>query len=150
MERFTPILKEVAVSGLLAVLTVRHRRNNLGGMGLSLIAGSLFVIAAVFLAIAGFYFLQTFYSAPVAFALMGLLLIVAGAFMLFMGRRAAIRREMLIAAQSQAEVARLVDLVADDLGHELADNIADPVRENPKSAMAAAIIAGFLTGGRVH
>ncbi len=146
MERLMPVIKEAVVSGLIAQATRRDRRLDLAGIELVALSGFVLMLATVFASLAGYHWLTQYYSPPAAYIMISGVLLLSSAIFFLIGLRAMNRGERKSVKQSREEISKLVDVITDDL----AEDIAEPVRENPKTALAAAALAGFLAGDRIH
>ncbi len=146
MERLLPIVKEAVVSGLIAQATHRDRRSDMAGIGLIIFAGVVFLLAVIFCAMAGYHWLAQQYSTPVSFSIIAGTLLVTSALFFVLGQKAMGHSQRNSTRRSREEISKLFDIVTD----ELSQDIAEPVKENPKTSLAAAAIAGFLAGDRIH
>ncbi len=146
MEGMLPVLKEAIVSGVVATATRRGPRKKLAGMAVMVFAGLVLFLAIVFIALANYEWLSAQYSSPVAYLVIGLTLLLLSAITFFLARASLHSHERNIDEHSREEISRLVDLLAEELSGEL----AEPVRNNPKTSLAAAAVAGFLAGDRLH
>lgn len=146
MENLMPVLKQVAVEGLLAQTSRRNFRSGLAGIGWYVLAGCGMVLALVFGGIAVYGWL-TLYMAPhsAAAVIAILFLLLAGGFFV-LGQRLFKRGVYEDELRSRTHAEQMVAMISDDLCREL----AEPVRDNPKSALLAAAVAGFLTGDRMR
>lgn len=144
---FSPVIKQVITQGILGSAKAKVRYNT-AGIALFGLAGSVGFLGLVFLAIAWNNYLLSAYSAPVAAAVTGgsvllLALVISGCGYWILRRRKSAGN--LIPAKEK-EVEDMIDLVLDSMLSEL----EEPIRQNPKTAMAIAGLAGLVAGDRLH
>jgi len=145
MERLLPLIKGAAVNGLVAKASGREQRKMAAGAGMFVLAAGIFFLALIFAAVAAFGFLTLVYSQPVALSLVAAGLLVITGLLLLGGARMIKRGHQHVDIQARQEATRLVDMFSDDFLKEL----EEPIRDHPKTALAGALLAGFLAE-RLH
>lgn len=123
------------------------------------LAGITFVASAVILAfmaliallIAEYFYLLAFYSAPlaalgVACTALGLALLSGGTGLMLMKGRESRRAHRPAQTKNRQDIAQTLSALFDAMAEEL----EVPIRENPKTAVALAGLAGFLAGDQVR
>ena len=146
MQGLMPIVKQAVVSGLIAQTTHRSRRADLAAVGFIILSGFVLVLAALFGALAAYNWLEQSYSEPAAFAFVGGALLFISATIFFIGVRILKRGDRVSSQRSQEEIHKMVEMLAEDIPEE----IVGPIKDNPKTAMLAATVAGFLVGEKIH
>lgn len=143
---YTPLIKQLMLSGIMNAPAVsRLPRINAAGVFFLWLAAVLTVMAIGFGLFATYAYLVTIYV-PQAAALMvagiafAVALVSAGISMLYMNRRA--RRMVSQTLNPQPDIAKTVTAMIDSIAEEL----EEPIRENPKTAIMIASLAGFLAG----
>lgn len=145
MEQLLPVIKNAMVNGLVDQAVHRDNRKSLAGLALAVLAGLVFFLAVVFAALGGYHFLIVLYSPPIAYMIIGAVLLVLCGAILFWAQHILKKESRKVSAHSREELTQLVTVIIDGFSHDL----AEPVRHNPKTAMAAAAIAGYLAGGKM-
>lgn len=145
MQRLVPFIKDMALSGLVAQATRRSYRDDLAGLGLVAMAGFIFLIALIFCSLAAYSWLEVKYGAGTAFAIIGVVLFLLGGISFFAGMRIVKRDDRTPASHLQGEIKKFVTMVGDDLPEE----ILQPVKDHPTTALAAALLAGLILGRRI-
>lgn len=147
MHGLLPIVK-IAASELLAVKASRNSLgDNLTGLAWYVIGGVSLIIALIFAGIAGYGYLQTMMPAPAASGVMALIFIaVAGSFAI--AGRQMMRKDNQ--KKKDAHVEKFATQLTEQIAEFLDQDFSGPIRDNPKSALMTAAVAGFLAGGRLH
>ncbi len=146
-----PLMKQLVLDGLMHAPVPRLPRISLTGIALVMCGVVLGMMTVVTLFIAEYLYLVTLYTAPMAAlgvactALALSLLSCAGGMMVMSDKRAR-RARHTAQAPSQPDIAKTVSALIDSIAEEL----EDPIRENPKTAVAIAGLAGFLAGDQVR
>lgn len=146
MDRVIPVLKDAVVAALIAQAARPKRRADMAGAGLIILAGLISFLALIFGSLALYTALDVRYSAQAALAIVAGALLFVALVVGWSGMRFFSRQEREVRVRSREEIRSLVDTLADDV----LPGIAQPVKENPKTALAAAALAGFLTGEKIH
>ncbi len=146
-----PLMKQLVLEGLMSAPVPRLPRINLTGIALVLCGVVLGVMSVVTLFIAEYLYLATLYSAPlaalgVACTALALSLLACAGGMMVMSSKRNRRARHIPQAASQPDIAKTVSALIDSIAEEL----EDPIRENPKTAVAIAGLAGFLAGDQVR
>lgn len=143
MHALMPLAEQAIVSGLLSKKAPLARKNKFG-LALVALAGLFFCVAVIFSILAGYGWLLTQYSQPMA-ALMvsGSVLVLclgcgAGGYLLL--------KKKPRPSMAEADIAQTMSLITDIVGDELAETI----QENPKTAVAIASLAGFVAADYLH
>lgn len=141
-----PVLKDALVAALISHAARPKRRADMAGLGLLVLSGLVAFLALIYAALGLFTWLDTLYTAQAAFAIVaaGLAALALGAG--WCGLRILRRRERDVGGDARRELRALVDMLADDV----LPGVIEPVAANPKTALAAAVLAGFLTGEKIH
>lgn len=143
---YTPLIKQLMLSGIMSNSTVsRLPRINAEGLFFLWLAGVTTAIALGFLSFTAYIYLATIYvhhiaGLIVAGSALAVALIAASISILYMSRRA--QRYMTQSAGPQPDIAKTVTALIDSIAEEL----EEPIRENPKTAIMIASLAGFLAG----
>ena len=147
MNALMPFAEQMLVNTMLNKKAPFMRKNKFG-LGLAALSGLLFILALVFAAISAYAWVASYYAAPVA------AIIIAG-FVLCISIIAALSGYLLLRKRPQpraatsymeGDVTEVVAEIAEILGEEL----AEPIRDNPKTAMMLAGLAGFVAADRLH
>lgn len=145
MQGIIPALQEAIATGLVTLATQRNHKKKLLGMGVLALSGLVFIIALVFLALAAYRFLSVVYTPAVSFLVIGLGLFLLGLMFFIIGRVLLREREIRNDRQAREEIVRMLDIVTNDVEKGL----VGPIRDNPKTSLAAALLAGFVTGEKI-
>lgn len=146
-----PLMKQLVLEGLMSAPVPRLPRISFTGIAFMLCGIVLGFMSVVTLFIAEYLYLITLYSAPlaalgVACTALVLMLLCGGLGMLFMSDKRGRRARHTAPTQAQPDIAKTVSALIDSIAEEL----EEPIRENPKTAVAIAGLAGFLTGDQVR
>lgn len=146
-----PLMKQLVLEGLMSAPVPRLPRISFTGIAFIICGVLLGLMSAVTLFIAEYLYLITMYSAPlaalgVACTALALSLLSCAGGMLFMSAKRERRVRHAAHAQTQPDIAKTVSALIDSIAEEL----EEPIRENPKTAVAIAGLAGFLTGDQVR
>jgi hypothetical protein len=139
MSLITPLIKEILIDGVLVARLRSKAEAKMLGFGLYAIAGLFAAAGAAFLIYAGFLALETIYT-PLESALW------AGGIMLALAAIAGVAASVYLHRRKKHSLAGTEELSAafhslfDTLEHE----ISGPIRENPKTAIALAGLAGLM------
>jgi hypothetical protein len=146
-----PVIKQVLTGMLLRSRPVRTVEAKKSGIMLLAIAGFLFAAAAVFLLIALYAWALGSFAPPLAALLTGLAAVFTGGIACAAGGHA------MKAKAEPAPKADLQDLGLDKLDDAvmavadiLAEHLEQPIRENPKTSVALASLAGYLAAEKMH
>lgn len=139
------IAKQIVVDGILNVAT-RRSRTTPAAIGLYALAGGIGIIGVVFLSIAVYGVLLDSFSMPIAATITGVGILVLSGLLVLIGKKTAGE----IDNRRFSQDAKQVDVVISQLMDAVVGEIEDPVRENPKMALALAGLAGLMVGGRMH
>ncbi len=146
-----PLMKQLVLDGLMSAPVPRLPRISMTGIVLIMCGALLGIMSLVTLFIAEYLYLITLYSAPlaalgVACTVLSLALLVSAAGMISMSSKRRRPARHMMAAQPQPDIAKTVSALIDSIAEEL----EEPIRENPKTAVAIAGLAGFLAGDQVR
>ncbi len=140
-----PLMKQLVLEGLMSAPVPRLPRISFSGIAFMLGGAVLGLMTLAILFVAEYLYLVTLYSAPmaalgVACTAMALTLLSLGTGMILMaGKR---HKGRHAPASPQPDIAKTVSALIDSITEEL----EDPIRENPKTAVAIASLAGFIAG----
>jgi hypothetical protein len=141
-----PLLKEALISGVLAQYIRRKQSTAFAGLALMGFAGFIFTLAVIFLSLACYNWLLTLYPPAGAWGITAAALAVVSLAFLLFGRAEMHKISAVNDMESHQEIAKLITLVTEELPHEL----AVPVKENPKTALALALITGLIAGNKIR
>lgn len=151
MAAFSPVLKQLMLDGIMSSPAMpRLPRISLLGIFFLWFAALLTVMGVGFLLFAEYAYLTAIYSPElaavgVACTAMAVSLLSAATGMIVMDKRAS-RAKRLPSMGPQPDIAKTITGLIDSLAEEL----EDPIRENPKTAIMIASLAGFLAGDARH
>lgn len=146
MAAFAPVLKQLMLDGIMSSPAMpRMPRITMAGVLFLWFAGVMIIISAGFILFAEYAYLTTMYTPQLAAAVvaasgLAVAMLSAATGMLVMDRKADRRPAQNMA--SQPDIAKTLTGLIDSLSEEL----EDPIRENPKTAIMIASLAGFLAG----
>lgn len=144
MVAFTPILKQLLVEGIM-----NSNRSlpgfNPAGLGIIAFSAVLAVLGFGFLLYAGFIQLQDYYSSDIAALIVAGTSLILAPVVAWVGKKIFKKQSFVSHGHSlhQGDLAKTVTQLIDSLGEEL----EEPIKENPKTALMVASLAGFLAGG---
>lgn len=147
---FSPVLKQFMLDGIMNNSAMpRLPRINPLGIFFLWFAAMLTLMGVGFVLFAEYAYLIATYSAEVAAlgvacSAMAISLLSAATGMILMGKRSA--RRMPASTGMPPDIAKTLTGLIDSLAEEL----EDPIRENPKTAIMIASLAGFLAGDARH
>lgn len=145
MTSFTPIIKQLMVDGLMNVRALP--KFNTKGIMMIWFAAVWAVLGSGFLLYAGFLYLQTRYTPDMAALIMAAAAMVFSVLVAFAGVQTMKRHPRSHHAHPPgADMAQMVNQLIDTIGDEL----EEPIRDNPKTALMVASLAGFLAGNHAH
>ena len=140
----SPLIKEVLLNSVLAGSAVRTAKKTSAGIAIYLLAGCIGFLGIVFLSIASNLYLQQDYTAPAAAAMTGsaimVLAIAIGLFGHFRNNKSVKRSTVDHGLISSMETTL----------KSFMDGIEDPVKDNPKTALLMAALAGFAAGDKLN
>ena len=141
----SPLVKDLLVKGLMAGTAVKQAKKTSATVAFYGIAGCFGFLACVYFSIAGYGFLQESYSAPIAAAMTGcVILAIAGSIALY-GWNVINKKKI---ARKANHDGGFVDMVENTL-KGFVDNFEEPIRDNPKAALLMAALAGFAAGDKL-
>lgn len=143
MSPLLPIIEQALVSGLLSRQPTLVRKNKFG-LGLAVLSGLFFVAACFFVVLSFYGWLLTLYAQPVAALIVSG--VVLGLSLLSALCGYALLKKRKANHVSDNEMTQLVSEVAEIIGEEL----AEPIQQHPKTAMALAGLAGFVAADHLH
>ena len=144
MRFLMPFIEQFVIDAIMGMKPVASPKNKLG-LGLMALSGFLFLLALSFLSVFGYIQLQTIYPAAQA-----ALLMAAGVFILFLCT--ALSGYLIFKKKSKHTNVRrqhLTDMIY-QFGELIGDEIDTPIRDNPKTAVLLASLAGFVAGEKLH
>ena len=119
-------------------------RKNKFGLGLMALSALLFCAGVIFAMMSGYGWLLTQFTQPLA-------ALISAGFILGLALLSSLTGFLLIKKQpapamQQDEMLQIIDAVTELLGEEL----TDPIKENPKTAILLASVAGFAAADHLH
>lgn len=150
MAAFAPVLKQLMLDGIMSSPAMpRLPRVSPAGIFFLWFSALLIVMSLGFVLYAEFIYLSATYTAEiaalgVACTSLAVALLSAAVGMLMMSRRQV--RRPVHHVGPQPDIAKTITGMIDSLATEL----EDPIRENPKTAIMIASLAGFLAGDSRH
>ena len=151
MAALTPVLKQMMLDGIMSSPSMpRLPRISATGIFFLWFAAVTAVLAVGFLLFAEYAYLTVTYTPEmaalgVACTAMAISLLSAATGMVVMNKRSA-KAKRMINMQPQPDIAKTITGLIDSLSEEL----EEPIRENPKTAIMIASLAGFLAGDARH
>lgn len=115
------------------------------GLGLRILSGFFVSIGLIFVCVAAFIWLDSLYPTYFAAAVMSLIAFCLAAICLYITHRRRVRRQLEIAAlrrDVEEKVMLALNLASEELG--------DTIKDNPKSALAVAGLAGMFVSTRLR
>lgn len=146
MNALLPLIEQAIVNGVLDKKAPFMRKNKFG-VGFAALSALLFIMALIFAVISLHGWLLTYYLPPVA------ALIVAGVVLGFSLITGAIGYMFLKSRAKPGSPHEAGDDVTKLLGDVTAlveEELSESVRENPKTAVLLASLAGFVAGEHLH
>ncbi len=144
MNALFPIVEQLVINGLLSKKAPLMRKSKFG-LGLAILSGLLFLITIIFALIGAYGWLLQEFSQPVA-----ALLVCAGVLALSviagLSGYALLTKKPAVPADHSEDITTLIAEMTAFLGEEL----AEPIQENPKTALLLAGLAGYVAGDRLH
>lgn len=146
MMAIAPLLKQLMVEGIMNVPVPRLPRISFIGLAFIWLGAVLSIMAIAMLFFAEYAYLATIYSVPmaalgVACTIMAAGLICISTGMMAMNNRRT-RAKRMDLASPPPDIAKTMTALIDSIAEEL----EDPIRDNPKTAVMMASLAGFLAG----
>lgn len=144
MQALMPLIEQVIIDRLLSQKAPLMRKNKFG-IGLTVLGGAMFLLGLVFAALAGYGWLLMHYPQPTAALItagfiLGLSILTSLVGVALLQRRAPPRR------QDEEEIMEAVSEIMTIVSEEL----AEPIQENPKTAVILSGVAGFAAGERMY
>ncbi len=115
------------------------------GPGLMTLSGLLGVVGSGFFIYAAYLWLSPIFAPPMVMAFTGALF-CALALMLVLFSYAAAAYRLYHMRQIKAEIANTVEIAMD----VVQEDVAIPIRDNPKTAMLIALATGLMAGEKLH
>lgn len=143
MKALIPLIEQIVINGMMSSKAPMMRKNKYG-LGLMALSVLLTLVAVVFLIISGYAWLMTQFTQPMA-------ALITAAFIMGAAVISALTGVLIAKSKKQPEVhtdelAELTGIITDLLGEEL----AQPIIDNPKTAVLLASAAGFVAGDRLN
>ncbi len=141
----SPLVRELLVNGLMAGAAVRTTKKKTAGLGYYAIAVIFAVMGFIYAVWAGYAYLALTLGAPVAagFVAGALFIVSAGialaGYLVVKSKQGAMKKPSFdgnFIGEMEARVKSLID------------ELEDPIRDNPKSALLMAALAGFAAGDK--
>jgi len=143
VKALIPLIEQIVINGMMSSKAPMMRKNKYG-LGLMALSVLLTLVAVVFLIISGAAWLMTQFTQPMA-------ALITAAFIMGAAVISALTGVLIAKSKKQPEVhtdelAELTGIITDLLGEEL----AQPIIDNPKTAVLLASAAGFVAGDRLN
>lgn len=138
-----PLAEQAIINGLIDRKAPLMRKNKFG-LCLMVLSGLVLLSALFFFTLAGYGWLLTEFSQPEAAFYTGLALMLACALMA-LGGYSSLKKKPKAALAVEKDAMDFVQTLATTVSNDL----AEPIQENPKTAMLLAATAGFLAGERL-
>lgn len=144
MHLLMPFIEQFIIDAIMGSKPVASPKNKFG-LGLAALSGFFFFLMMFFISLFAYNELQAFYTqAQAALIMAAAIFILAlcsslGAYLIFKKK----------SKHSFARRQHLSDMIY-QLGEMIGDEIDAPIRDNPKTAMILASLAGFVAGDRLH
>lgn len=141
----SPLVRDLLVNGLMAGAAVRTTRKKTTGIGYYAAAGFAATLGMIYAVWAGYAYLALSLSAPVAAGFVAGMLFVLSAGIGLAG---------FLVARNKQEAMKKPSFDGNFIGEmearvkSLIDELEDPIRDNPKSALLMAALAGFAAGDK--
>lgn len=142
----SPIVKQLLINGLITHTAARGVRRGSAWLGYAALAGGIGLIGVVFFSIAGYGFLAEQFSAPIAAAITGAVLMGLSGAVALTGYLCFKKGKPVKSAMKEGN--GLIDTIENTL-QAFTDGLEEPVRDNPKMAMLLAALAGFAAGDKL-
>jgi hypothetical protein len=146
MNSLKPLIKKAVAEGIIAQANRHSYKRDAAGAGVIFMAGLIALAALGFLIASVYTVLLLIYPVQIAAALTGAGLLILSGLIFWSGARLMQQKRREDETVTRERIESLVDVMADNVTEEM----SEPVRDNPKTAMAAAAIAGFLAGDRLR
>lgn len=145
MTSFAPIIKQLMTDGIMNIRALPKFSPK--GILLLLFSAVWAVLGSGFLLYAGYLYLQARYAPDmaaliIAAAAMCISALIAFAGIHMMKRHPASHHRHAHGTDMAQTVSQLIDTISEEL--------EDPIRDNPKTALMVAGLAGFLAGNQAH
>ncbi len=142
-----PVIKQLLIEGVMSSRSPILPKVNATGISLIGLSGVLAVIGIAFLMISEYFRLKAVYMPDAAALITAGTAVFMSIFCGLIGM-AVMKREKdrHIAHTPPQDIAKTISALVDSLGEEL----EQPIRENPKTAVMLASLAGFVAGDRSH
>lgn len=143
MTALTPIIKQLLVEGFMNSSRSLAAFNP-AGIGVMAFAALLAASGFGFLLFAGFLQLAKYYTNDLSALIIAGSCLVLAPVIAWIGKKIFKKQSIVSHRDSHpGDMAKTVTQLIDSIGEEL----EDPIRENPKTALMVASLAGFLAGG---
>ena len=146
MSVLAPIVRDLLVKGIVARTAVQTARHGTAGIGFFILAGGIGLVGFIFLCIASYGLLLEYFTMPVAAAITGGAIWAIAACVALAGWMKF--RKISLAPKPKMD-SGMFDSIEDMLKPVL-EPLEEPIRDNPKTAVLLAALAGFAAGDRVH
>lgn len=143
MHLLIPFIEQFVIDAIMGSKPVASPKNKFG-LGLAALSGFLFMLTLFFISLFAYNELQAYYTQPQAALLMAAAIFILGvctslsAYLLFKKKTKhnTVRRK------------HLSDIIY-QVGEMIGEEIDGPIRDNPKTAMILASLAGFVAGDKL-
>lgn len=144
-----PLITQMVIEGI--TKGTRPMLPSVNSKGIGLVAGAamLGVLGLGFLLFAGFIYLQKFYDAEIAALIVAGVLLAMALIVGLLGRSAIKQRGFVSyyrASPSSSSPVSDIAKTVKDLIDGVTQELEEPIRDNPKTAIALASLAGYLAG----
>ncbi len=141
MKMLLPLIQQAALSGL-ACRSASLMSMNKFGLGLVALSGFVFLMALIFLVLSGYGWLLTHYEQPVA-ALIVSAYSLSISLVFCLGGVLIVKRKSI---RQRQQITKLMSEISDAVNEQF----SEPIKDNPKTAVVMASVAGLIAGERLH
>lgn len=145
MQALMPLVEQVIIDRLLSQRAPLMRKNKIG-IGLMVLAGVMLLLGLVFAALAGYGWLLMHYPQPTAALITAGFILGLSILSSLIGVALLQRRAPPPRRQNEEEIMEAVSEIMTIVSEEL----AEPIKENPKTAVILSGVAGFAAGERMY
>jgi len=143
MQALLPIIEQMLIDAVISKKAPFMRKNKFG-LGLLALSAILFLTALVFAFIAVYGWLLTEFEQPVAAIILASFIMGMSALSALIGIY--LSRKRRPAPIQTDEISELISTLTEVLGDEL----LEPIKQNPKTAVLLASAVGFVAGDRLN
>lgn len=146
MSSLKPLIKKAIAEGVIAQTSKRSFKRDAAGAGIIAVSGLVALGGLGFLTASAYVTLLGTFDPGFSALIIGVSLVVLALLAIWTGLQVMGQKRVENEQQTRREVESLIDVLTD----EVAGDISQPVQENPKTSLAAAALAGFIAGDKLH